>query len=47
MLEMFCSIGFSAPGNALGSGGMGGMGRKKGGMMGGMNASTTDLASLA
>ena len=51
LLVLLCSIGFRAPGAALGSGsggggGTGGMGKKKGGGMG-MRASHTDLASLA
>jgi len=48
MLEMLCSIGFRAPGNALGSGGMGGgmggMRKPKGGL--GVGGSHIDLASL-
>jgi len=52
LLELFCSIGFNAPGTTLGAGGGGGMGMRKtkGGATGGLgslNASCTDLASLA
>jgi len=51
LLELLCSIGFRAPGAALGSGGGGGMGggglgmKKKGGGM--VRGSHTNLASLA
>lgn len=57
LLELFCSIGFHSPGTTLGSSGSGGgsigsMQRAKGGMgsaggFGSLNASCTDLASLA
>ena len=53
LLELFCSIGFHSPGTTLGGGGMGGMGKRMGGMsrasaggVGSLNASCTDLASL-